>query len=227
MIVVATALLAAQEPRPVTPGLGAAPPSDAIVLFDGASVAEWQHPDGRPPGWTVVNGELVLRTGTGDLVTRRKFGGMHLHIEFALPMMPSESGQARGNSGIYVQGRYEIQILDSYANPTYPDGQAAAVYGQHIPLVNASRPPEQWQSYDLFFRAPVCTDSPRPQRPAMLTMLHNGLLVHHAVPLRQPTAGGDETPVCEPGPIRIQDHAYPGGPVTPIRFRNIWARETE
>jgi hypothetical protein len=138
------------QPREVAPGAtpGAAP-SDAVVLFDGHDLSAWAHANGSPAKWPVIDGAMVCKSGTGDLFTRQKFGAAQIHVEFATPNMPQAKDQAKGNSGVYLQGRYEIQVLDSFHNPTYPDGSAGALYRQYAPLVNVSRPPEQWQTYDI------------------------------------------------------------------------------
>ena len=132
------------------------PPSDAVVLFDGKDASQWVHKDGSPAKWPVENGAIVCNTGSGDIFSKQKIGSAQIHVEFAIPYMPQQHDQARGNSGVYLQGRYEIQVLDSYQNPTYADGSCGALYGQYPPLVNASRKPEQWQSYDIIFHAPQC-----------------------------------------------------------------------
>ncbi|HEU0119068.1 MAG TPA: DUF1080 domain-containing protein [Bryobacteraceae bacterium] len=223
------AALYAEEPQPrvVDPGSPGHAPSDAIVLFDGRSNSEWTHKDGRPAEWTVQDGVLLCKSGTGDIVSKRTFNSAQIHLEFSTPNMPQAHGQARGNSGVYIQGRYEVQVLDSYNNPTYPNGSAAAVYGQHPPLVNASRPPEQWQSYDFIFHAPRCGRDGKVNTPATLTLLHNGVLVQDHVPIKGNTPGSDEARVCEAGPILLQDHFHPDVKDTLLRFRNIWVRPLE
>lgn len=224
---VAAIARAADAPQPpeVDPGGAGRPPSDAVALFDGSELGEWVHRDGSPARWDVAGGEIVCKTGTGDILTKRKFGSAQIHIEFATPNQPEAKDQARGNSGVYVQDRYEVQILDSYRNPTYADGSAAAIYGQSAPLVNVSRPPEQWQTYDIIFHAPECRDG-KPVKPAAMTVLHNGVLVQDHFELRGPTPGGDDR-VCEPGSLRLQDHVHPDVEETTLRFRNIWVRPLE
>lgn len=221
-----TALAGAAEPQPrlVDPG---PPPSDAIVLFDGRSMAEWVHRDGRPAGWPVKDGAMVCNSGTGDIFTRRKLGSVQIHLEFATPYMPKAHDQARGNSGVYLQSRYEIQILDSYRNPTYPNGSCAALYGQSAPLANASRPPQQWQAYDIVFHAPKCDAAGKVTQPGTLTLLHNGVLVQNHVQIRVPTAGSERGNLCAPAPLMLQDHYHPDVKETPMRFRNIWYRPLE
>jgi hypothetical protein len=218
-------LAAAQEkvgpqPKVVDPG---PPPSDAIVLFGGEDLSEWVHKDGRPAQWTVQNEAMVCKSGTGDLYSRRKLASAQIHLEFSEPLMPAAKGQARGNSGVYIQGRYEIQVLDSYRNPTYADGSCGAVYGQHAPLVNACRPPETWQSYDIIFHAPQC-DAGQVTAPATVTILQNGVLIQDHAVILQPTAGGEPDNPCDPGPLMLQDHHHPDVKETQLRFRNIWYR---
>jgi hypothetical protein len=145
-------------------------------------------------------------------------------LEFSTPFMPNATGQARGNSGVYLQGQYEIQVLDSYENPTYANGSAGAVYGQHPPRVNASRPPEQWQSFDFVFHAPRCDRAGNVRRPATLTLLHNGVLVQDHVTIKTSTPGGISNSLCDAGPILLQDHFHPEAKDTLLRFRNIWVR---
>jgi hypothetical protein len=227
LLLAAALACSAQEPQPpaIDPGSPSKAPSDAIVLFDGSGTAEWTHKDGRPAEWTVADGVLVCKSGTGDILTKRKFGSAQIHLEFATPHMPAATGQARGNSGVYLQGRYEVQVLDSYKNPTYANGSAGAVYGQHAPLVNASRPPEQWQSYDFIFHAPVCDDQGRVSRAATLTLLHNGVLIQDNVTITKNTPGEMDSNLCSPGPLLLQDHFHPEVKDTLLRFRNIWVRD--
>jgi hypothetical protein len=214
-----------EQPRPVAPGaLAGQPPSDAVVLFDGKSAEAWVYRDGRAAQWPVVDGVLVSKSGTGNIYSKRKFGSAQIHVEFATPYMPNAHGQARGNSGVYLQGRYEIQILDSFNNPTYANGSAGALYGQYAPLVNVSRPPEEWQTYDIVFRAPNCGADGKPASPGTVTVLYNGVLVQDHVAIRGRTTGGDDTNVCEDGPLMLQDHYHPDVKETFMRFRNIWIR---
>ena len=229
-ILAAVLLCAAQEPvdrQPVSvvPGaLPGQPPSDAIVLFDGTSAAAWVYRDGRPAQWPVADGALVSKSGTGNIYSKRKFGGTQIHVEFATPNMPNAHGQARGNSGVYLQGRYEIQILDSFNNPTYSNGSAGALYGQYAPLVNVSRPPNEWQTYDIIFHAPKCGTAGEIAAPGTVTVLYNGVLVQDHVTIRGRTTAGDETDVCQDGPLMLQDHYHPDVKETFMRYRNIWVR---
>ncbi|HYD52996.1 MAG TPA: DUF1080 domain-containing protein [Gemmatimonadaceae bacterium] len=217
-----------QRPQPpvVRPGgmSSVLPPSDAIVLFDGRSLAEWRLADDstRPARWLVRQGYMEAVPGAGSIQTRRAFGDVQLHLEFATPERVQGSGQERGNSGVFLMGRYEVQILDSFGNQTYPDGQAAAIFGQRPPLANASRPPGAWQSLDIVFRRPHFDRAGRVVRPARLTVVHNGVLVHDAVELTGPTAFQARPPyAAHPArlPLSLQEHGQG------VRFRNVWVRE--
>jgi hypothetical protein len=213
------------QPRVVTPGAQPGqPPSDAIVLFDGRNSAEWVYGDGRPSEWPIVDGALACKSGTGNIYTRRKFGDAQIHVEFATPFMPQAHGQARANSGVYLQGRYEIQILDSVDNPTYANGSCGALYGQYAPLVNVCRPPKQWQTYDIIFHAPVCRADKTISEPGTATVLQNGVLVHDHVAIRGRTTSSDDTDPCTDGPLMLQDHKHPDVKETFMQFRNIWIR---
>jgi len=217
-----------QQPREVVPGaLAGQPPSDATVLFDGTSAAEWVYRDGRAAQWPVLDGALVSKSGTGNIYSRTRFGSAQIHVEFAIPYMPNAHGQARGNSGVYLQGRYEIQVLDSFNNPTYSNGSAGALYGQYAPLVNVSRPPKEWQTYDIVFHPPKCGAGSAAREilaPGTVTVLYNGVLVQDHVTIRGRTTGGDDTDVCEDGPLMLQDHTHPDVKETFMQFRNIWIR---
>ena len=226
-LLAATACGADPQPKAVDPGAPGTAPSDAIVLFNGTDISEWVYRDGRPAAWPVIDGAMVCKSGTGHIFTKRKIGSAQIHVEFAIPNMPQATDQAKGNSGVYVQGRYEIQILDSFNNPTYANGSCAALYGQYAPLVNASRPPEQWQTYDIVFHAPQCKPDGSILQPATLTLLHNGVLVQDNVTVKGPTAGSGRGNVCEPAPLMLQDHFHPDVKETFMRFRNIWYRPLE
>jgi Domain of Unknown Function (DUF1080) len=198
------------------------PPSDAMVLFDGKDLSAWAHKDGSAAKWKVENGYAEVVAKTGYIYTREAFGDCQLHIEFAEPLPPKRESQDRGNSGVFLMGLYEIQVLDSYENKTYADGQAAAVYGQYPPQVNASRAPGQWQSYDIVFHGPRFAKDGKLLRPARVTVLHNGVLVQDNVVLTGPTEHGERPPYKahpEKLPLALQDHG------DPVRFRNIWIRE--
>jgi hypothetical protein len=217
------------QPRIVTPagGVPAAnpgkPPSDAVVLFDGKDLSQWaSQKDGSPAAWKVENGYIEVVKGKGGIQTRQGFGDVQLHIEWMTPSPAKGQSQDRGNSGVFFAGdRYEIQVLDSYENKTYPDGQAGATYGQYPPLVNASRPPGEWQAYDIVFTAPRIDAAGAVEKPAIVTVFHNGLVVHHATAFAGPTAHkviGKYTAAHARGPVRLQDHG------NPVHFRNIWIR---
>lgn len=216
------------QPPVVDPGTASTqaapgrPPSDAVVLFDGRDLSHWQQKDGSPPKWKLGKGYFEVVPGSGYLYTREAFGDCQLHVELAEPEPPKGEDQNRGNSGVFLHGLYEVQVLDSYRSPTYPDGQAAAVYGQFPPLVNASRPPGVWQSYDIVFHGPRFDAGGQLTRPARLTVLHNGVLVQDDVELTGPTAHHQRppyTPQPEKLPLALQDHG------DPVRYRNIWIRE--
>ena len=217
------------RPRPpvVAPGTPAfvAPPGDAVVLFDGSSLAKWSHGEGGPAKWRVVDGAFEVVPKTGTMTTRDGFGDVQLHIEWMSPKPPRGTDQDRGNSGVFFGGgRYEVQVLDSYQNDTYADGQAGALYGQYPPLVNASRPPGEWQTYDIVFRRPRFDNAGKVQSPARLTVFHNGILVQDNAALVGPTAHTTRPPYEAHGdrlPISLQDHGHP------VRFRNVWLRDLE
>jgi len=205
------------EPRVVNPG---PPPADAIVLFGGADLSQWQREGGGKAAWEVKEGVATVNR-TGNIVTKQPFGDCQLHIEWATPEEFSGEGQGRGNSGVIFQGRYELQILDSYQNKTYFNGQAGAVYSQYAPLVNVSRKPGEWQSYDVIFHAPRFDENGKLLKAATITVLHNGVLVQDHVEIKGPT--GRQPAKYEAHPLRqplvLQDHG------NPVRFRNIWLRE--
>ena len=203
------------------------PPSDAVVLFDGKSLDQWQSVEGGAAEWHIENHAMVVKPSAGDIRTRRSFCDVQLHIEWRTPAdtvgndgAPLD-GQARGNSGVFLQERYEVQILDSWNNKTYSNGQAGSVYKQHIPLVNASRPPGEWQSYDIVYTAPRFGDGNQLISPARITVLHNGVLIQNNVEIQGATAWIGEPRYEAHGcaPLRLQDHG------NPVSFRNIWARE--
>ena len=210
------------EPAVITSGAGTAPPSDAIVLFDGSDLSAWQHQDGRDAEWNVANGAMTVKPKTGDIQTRQGFGDVQLHLEWRTPAEVESESQGRGNSGVFLQGLYEVQVLDSYNNRTYSNGQAASLYKQHIPLVNASRGPGEWQNYDIVFKAPRFGDDGGLVSPAFVTVFHNGVLVQNHVELKGPTIyrGYPEYQAhADRLPLMLQDHS------NPVSFRNIWVRE--
>lgn len=197
-------------------------PSDAIILFDGKELSQWRSTEGQAAKWVVKDGYMEAAPGSGAIRTLRNFGDCQLHIEWATPLPAEGKGQERGNSGVFLMGKYEVQLLDSYQNHTYADGQAAAIYGQHPPLVNACRPPGEWQTYDIIFHKPRFDSNKQLIRPARITVLHNGVLVQDNVKILGPTSWTQRLPYVahrEKLPLSLQDHG------NPIRFRNIWLRE--
>jgi hypothetical protein len=215
------------QPRIVKPPANVwtvAPPADAIVLFGGADLSRWKKENGEAPGWKIENGYMEVVPNAAGITTRDGFGDAQLHVEWMSPVPVEGSSQDRGNSGVFLMGRYEVQVLDSYQNVTYPDGQAAAVYGQYPPLVNASRPPGEWQTYDITFHRPRFDAQGKVTQPARLTVLHNGVLVQDNVVLSGPTGHRSRPPYEKHDdrlPISLQDHG------TRVRFRNIWIRDLE
>lgn len=210
-------------PPKIDPGDASRAPSDAIVLFDGTDLAAWSGPDGAA-GWEVENGAFTVTPGAGDLATRRAFGDVQLHLEWRSPTVLTGEGQERGNSGVFLMGRYEVQVLDSYESLTYSNGQAGSIYKQHIPAVNATRAPGEWQAFDIVFTAPRFAPGGRLERPATMTVLHNGVLIHNHVTLLGPTVFIGE-PAYEAHesklPLTLQDHG------NLVSFRNIWIRELQ
>lgn len=209
-------------PKRVKPGATAShAPEDAIVLFDGASLSQWESVKGGPAQWTVANGALTVAPGTGDIRTKELFGDVQLHIEWRTPLLPPDkSGQDRGNSGVFFQEQYELQVLDTLENLTYSNGQAGAIYKQHIPLVNPARPAGEWQTYDVVYIAPRFNSDGSLRSPARVTVFFNGVLIHHDVALEGATAYIGK-PVYTPhgdGALRLQDHGHL------VSFRNIWVR---
>ena len=213
------------RPKVVTPGKAShEPPEDAVVLFDGKNLDSFIGKEGKKPAWKVEDGYMEM-TPTGDLWTKQEFGDMQLHIEWASPSPPQSNSQHRGNSGIFLMNRYEIQVLDCYNNKTYADGHAGGIYGQYPPLVNASRKPGEWQTYDIIFTAPRFKAG-KVETPAYVTVIHNGVVVqNHSAVLGETThkkvAQYKEHPAK--GPIRLQDH----NDKQPVRYRNIWVRSIE
>jgi len=207
------------QPVVITPGTVSSAPSDAIVLFDGKNLDSWRGPNGDAK-WKIADGEMEVNS-TGDIITKKEFGDCQIHIEWMAPAKVESESQGRGNSGVFLMGRYEIQVLDSFDNITYADGQAAAMYGQRPPMVNACRKPGEWQSYDIIFRAPRF-DGEKLASAGIITVLHNGIVVHHAEAFIGATAHrevGKYSPHPAKGPLILQDHG------NPVRFRNIWIRE--
>lgn len=220
------ALIAAAQPEKtdlkappvVTPGafVSIPPPSDAVALFDGKSMTGWATRDGKPAGWKAADGAMAVVAKAGDIVSAETFGDAQIHIEFMTPVEKGE-GQNRGNSGVYIHGRYEVQVLDSHQSQTYPDGQCGAVYKQHVPRVNACRPQGQWQSYDIVFRAPKFEGGKKITN-ANVTVIHNGVLIHDHVEVT-PTGGAIGQEEKATGPLLLQEHGHE------VQFRNLWVRK--
>ena len=224
-----------KQPTPpvVTPGSPAglfAPPSDATVLFDGSETTlttNWTDTKGAPSRWKVVDGALESVKSAGYIQTKQNFGSCQLHVEWASPVKPEGDGQGRGNSGVFLMNTYEVQVLDSYENITYADGQAAAIYGRKKPLVNACRKPGEWQSYDIIFHRPLFDSAGKVTRRATFTVLHNGVLVQDHTILSGgtgwmgPHAASEYQAHSDKLPIAFQDHG------NPVRFRNVWIRELQ
>ena len=214
-------------PRLVTPGgtSNASPtataPSDAMVLFDGKDLSKWKASGKGNVQWTVSDGAITVKPGTGDIQTVDEFDNYQLHIEFRTPSVVKGNSQGRGNSGIFQQGVYELQVLDSYDNPTYSNGQAGSLYKRAMPLVNASRKPGEWQTYDVIWMAPKFNKDSMIIEPAFVTVFHNGVLVqnHTAIAGTTPYIGAPQNQVHGKGPIKLQDH------VDLVSYRNIWIRE--
>ncbi len=195
-------------------------PSDAIVLFDGSDLSRWTDPKGNEAKWIISDGYMESVKGSGGIVTKEKFGSCQLHVEWATPSVITGKSQGRGNSGVFLMNTYEVQVLDSYENKTYPPGMAASIYAQSPPLVNASLPPGEWQTYDIIFHCPVF-DGDKVVKPATVTVLHNGVLVQDHYEIMGPT-DYKKVPSYRPHPdkmpIGLQDHN------NPVRYRNIWIR---
>jgi hypothetical protein len=233
------------EPAVVTPGIFYAAPSDAIILFDGKDLSQWQKPQfihekgtvvemkanvdaldnayqNPAADWTVEAGQFTVKPGTGAIETKEKFGDFQLHLEWLSPEDKGKEGQGYSNSGVFMMSLYEIQVLNSYANRTYSNGQAGSIYKQHIPLVNASRKPGEWQRYDIVFTAPKFNKDGSLKSPAYVTAFHNGVLIQNNVELEGPTAYIGKSEYFqhpEEMPLRLQDHG------DLVRYRNIWARK--
>ena len=216
------------HPKAITPGTASTsdqpgrPPSDAIVLFDGKDLSKWQtQGKGTEARWKVEDGYVEVAGGTGSIITKETFGDIQLHVEWASPKQVVEKSQGRGNSGVIFMGRYEIQVLDSFDNLTYADGQASAIYGQYPPLVNPARPPGEWQVYDIVFEAPRF-DGDKLVKPAYFTVIYNGVLVHNntaSLGATRHRALATYEPHPPEGPLLLQNH---NGDL--VRYRNIWVR---
>jgi hypothetical protein len=214
------------QPRVITPGATfshqAPAPSDAKVLFDGKDLSQWEKSGGGAAPWKVENGYMEVAPKSGSIQTKERFADFQLHLEFATPAKIEGNGQGRGNSGVLMNGIYEVQVLDSHNNPTYPDGQAGALYGQTPPLVNASKPPGEWQSYDIIFESPRWDEQGNLVKKAAVTVIHNGVVVQHRREYLGHTPHRANGNYNRPHPpemfIQLQDHN------NPMRFRNIWVR---
>ncbi len=207
--------------RVITPGQGQAPPSDAIVLFDGRHLDHWQATDSSAAKWSIAENAMTVVPQSGGISTKKSFGDCQLHIEWRSPAVVKGEGQLRGNSGVFLQSRYEVQILDNYNNKTYSNGQAASVYKQYIPLVNACRPPGEWQTYDIIFKAPSFNADGIKIASGSLTVLHNGVLVQNHVEVMGTTEyiGFPKNKAHGKAPLFLQDHG------DLVSYRNIWIRE--
>jgi len=206
----------------LSPCLGAAPPPGAVVLFDGTSLDGWERRDPKqretPVGWTIANGVLKVAPGTGDIMTKRKFSDFQLHMEFRTPFMPEARGQGRGNSGVYLQGRYELQVLDSYGL-SGEDNECGGIYKVSAPRVNMCAPPGQWQTYDITFRAPRFRAEGTKSHDAVATVLHNGVVIHEDLVIPDVTAEAVDKDVKSPGGLLLQEHG------NLVQYRNIWLVE--
>jgi hypothetical protein len=206
------------EPPVVDPGPPGGSPADAVVLFDGKDLSKWKSGSGGPAKWKVSEGAMTVN-GTGNLLTIEEFGDVQVHIEWASPSEVKGNDQGRGNSGVYLQGRYEVQVLDSYQNKTYFNGQAGAVYGIAAPQVNVSRKPGEWQTYDIIFHPPKLKADGKTVAPGSITVLHNGVLVQDRTLIAgTATTAAELKGVSATGPLLLQDHG------NPVRYRNIWVR---
>lgn len=209
------------EPRVVTPGnTNSAPPSDAIVLFDGSDLDAWQHGDGSAAQWVIEDGIATVKPRTGAIKTKEQFGDCQLHLEWRAPTVIEGEGQGRGNSGVFLQERYEVQVLDSYNNRTYSNGQAGSIYKQSMPLVNVMRAPGEWQTYDIIYKAPRFNQDGVKVASATVTVLHNGVLIQNNTEIKGTTEyiGLPKNAAHGEGSIILQDHS------NPVSYRNIWVR---
>ena len=212
------------QPEVVKPGKNWNAPSDAIILFNGGSLENFESvKDDSNAEWNVEGDHFVVEPGTGNIHTKQHFGDCQLHIEWKAPEEAAgKEGQKSGNSGIYMMGKYEVQVLNSYENTTYPDGQAAAIYKQHPPLVNASREPGEWQVYDIVFIAPKFNADGTEKEPGYMTVFHNGVLVQYHSEIKGPTTAYNKNlpETATEGPLMLQDHN------NKVSYRNIWIRKT-
>lgn len=209
------------EVKVITPGTGTSAPSDAIILFDGKDLSKWKGKDGGAAKWQVKDGVMTVTKGTGDITTRQDFEDFQLHVEWSAPIEVVGNSQGRGNSGIFLQDRYEVQVLDNYNNRTYSNGQAGSIYKQTPPLVNAMRKPGEWNTYDILYTAPRFKQNGTLIMPARVTVIHNGVVVQNNTEIKGATEyiGLPSYKAHGKGPLHLQDHG------NPVRFRNIWLRE--
>jgi len=211
-----------RKPEVVTPGKGTLPPSDAVVLYgEAGDLDKWESEREGPAKWTASE-ELTVEAGTGGIKTKQSFGDMQVHVEWRSPAEVKGNGQGRGNSGFFLMGLYEVQVLDSYNNLTYYNGQAGSIYKQTVPLVNACLPPGEWQTYDIIFKAPVFNEDGSKKSSAYVTVIHNGVLIQNHVEILGTTAYiGAPKNIAHPAklPISLQNHG------NPVSYRNIWVRE--
>jgi hypothetical protein len=207
-------------PRLVESKANHLPPSDAIVLFNGSDLSQWAHRNGDPVKWKLEDGAMTVVGGTGSIFSKEKFGDCQLHLEWRTPSVVVGEDQGRGNSGVFLQNRYEVQVLDNYNNKTYSNGQAGSIYKQSIPLVNACRAPGEWQTYDIIYKAPVFNEDGIKVSSAYITVLHNGVLIQNHTEIKGTSeyiglpkniAHGEDS-------IQLQDHS------NPVSYRNIWVR---
>lgn len=199
------------------------PPSDAIILFDGSNLEQWQSSSGGEANWIVEGNHMTVRTGSGDIQTRDSFGSVQLYLEWRAPMNMEHEGQDRGNSGVFLQNRYEVQVLDAWQNPTYVNGMAGSIYKQSAPLVNPSWKPGEWQSYNISYTAPQFNEDSTLKAPARITVIWNGVVVQNNFVLKghTPYIGLPEYTAHGEAPIRLQDHN------SEVSYRNIWVRRLD
>lgn len=217
LLAAGAAALAAEKPAPLTKRFSPKPPKGAVVLFNGKDTSKWVSAGSdRPIGWKVADGAMEVVPGTGNIETKPRFTDFQLHVEFNVPLVPDARGQARGNSGVYLQGLYEIQVLDSYGNETYANGACGALYGQYAPRVNVCKPPGQWQSYDVTYTAPRFDEKGEILRKARATVYQNGTLIHDNVEIQGATTASGSYDRTQAGPIVLQDHG------NRVKYRNVW-----
>ena len=208
-------------PKIITPGNGTSAPSDAIVLFDGTNLNEFTHENGLPATWDVKDGAMTVKPASGAIFTKKVFGDYQLHIEWRSPVVVKGEGQGRGNSGIFMQSRYEVQVLDCYNNITYPNGQAGSMYKQSVPLANACRPPGEWQTYDIVYTAPRFSVDGIKTVSGRITVIHNGVVIQNNTEIKGTSEyiGLPKNIAHGDGPLQLQDHG------DLVSFRNIWIRK--